>query len=938
MCGLYICINCQVNVAARAFVIYVFSHRDKLDCLPSVLLPVLPYIEAQVGKYTEFDHVIMRQLNPIPIDSLSASTMFSKLQRVQGLCRLLFSIDPRIRGWALSAVCQLLYETEPFDMSGSSNGSEKDCLVSSRCQTPWQSSNTQLLGKFTEDGVLKVYSILINTDIAMTLRKSAAEQLAIILEDAQLQGCVLKAGIVSMLVDLSQSLIEKCGVAGDEEISIALLPLMWRILYLLALHNDGVCTEISGNLTVYSVLIQGSLICCHHHPELEVHVYASYLLQFMLFAKISKDLWKSKRSEINSGKLTRLVLPSSLRKRFHVACEEVYSVSVNTVPVLKADERAMHMLKIAYNASKHDTVKKLLALVNEEQEEEDKELMLLDTDITCLQNTLPSRLIPLSLDRLKSATSHGEAEEAIHVLSVLLHTAQLEWTVRNFKNSPEMSSQDLVGEFVKCGIDDWKNAFDQFLRVPPATANDHHLLISVFSCLSLLVNCLPDSQCKDWLNWLVPYAASNELSETSTKGYSTSSETISSYNMPAVADQTVLSESEFVERMLQHCHCSFLLAVIRRAREIKCIALVSPFQAKVIQWLIALVDKCDNSNYSKMPVVERVLDCLVHIIAIPNWSYSCSASEKLSFCLELGTCLYKVVQAFQCGSEGAASLSFIGKGIIRRASLCLSHVASEMERVKPSDDWTADFLGFCAPDQQTPMRAQLAWLFLLLHDRELEVRSAAYAIFSSLCGSPAGFTSLFTTSSDMCDQWMCTTALSCVTNSKEAAVVRQQAACLLASLSRNLTSSDTLDSMLCQQTIQCLVKETVVFNATRYLSHSLGYLNSSTGRLHLSAEKLDDDLQLSPISDNVAESDLDPCMLGAASTSICFVQSDCQLSPDLLAALCHWLRNLVAVCPQQTTVRLMEGGIVHALIQHIAHFPVQTVNLITKNDCGIIRL
>jgi hypothetical protein len=95
MCGLYICINCQVNVAARAFVIYVFSHRDKLDCLPSVLLPVLPYIEAQVGKYTEFDHVIMRQLNPIPIDSLSASTMFSKLQRVQGLCRLLFSIDPR---------------------------------------------------------------------------------------------------------------------------------------------------------------------------------------------------------------------------------------------------------------------------------------------------------------------------------------------------------------------------------------------------------------------------------------------------------------------------------------------------------------------------------------------------------------------------------------------------------------------------------------------------------------------------------------------------------------------------------------------------------------------------------------------------------------------------------------------------------------------------
>ena len=74
---------------------------------------------------------------------------------------------------------------------------------------------------------------------------------------------------------------------------------------------------------------------------------------------------------------------------------------------------------------------------------------------------------------------------------------------------------------------------------------------------------------------------------------------------------------------MQQCHCSFLLAVIKRAREIECIPLVAPFQAKVIRWLIALLDKCDDSNYSHMPVVERVVDCLVHVTAMSVICFIC---------------------------------------------------------------------------------------------------------------------------------------------------------------------------------------------------------------------------------------------------------------------------------------------------------------------------
>ena len=153
-----------------------------------------------------------------------------------------------------------------------------------------------------------------------------------------------------------------------------------------------------------------------------------------------------------------------------------------------------------------------------------------------------------------------------------------------------------------------------------------------------------------------------------------------------------------------------------------------------------------------------------------------------------------------------------------------------------------------------------------------------------------------------------------------------------------MTSSDILGSMLCQQTIQCLAKETAMFNATQYFSRSCGYLVNSGAELHSSTKKLDSNLQLSPITDSVAESDLSPCMLSTTSTSwpSFLVQSDCQTSPGLLAALCHWLRNLVAAAPQQTTVRLLDEGMVHSLIQQIAHFPVLTVNLV-KDDSDIAR-
>lgn len=91
---------------------------------------------------------------------------------------------------------------------------------------------------------------------------------------------------------------------------------------------------------------------------------------------------------------------------------------------------------------------------------------MLDSDITLLRNVLPFSLASLTLEKLKSASTHNEAEQAVTMLTILMHSTLLEMTTRHNYDDADTSSNHSPSEFckelLKCGVLDWKDAFERF--------------------------------------------------------------------------------------------------------------------------------------------------------------------------------------------------------------------------------------------------------------------------------------------------------------------------------------------------------------------------------------------------------------------------------------------------------------------------------------------
>ena len=61
----------------------------------------------------------------------------------------------------------------------------------------------------------------------------------------------------------------------------------------------------------------------------------------------------------------------------------------------------------------------------------------------------------------------------------------------------------------------------------------------------------------------------------------------------------------------------------------------------------------------------------------PGWSQECTEQERGPLCCQVLSCLLEVVSAFHIG-RGGTSMSFMGKGVTKAATLCLRHLAYEM--------------------------------------------------------------------------------------------------------------------------------------------------------------------------------------------------------------------------------------------------------------------
>ena len=71
------------------------------------------------------------------------------------------------------------------------------------------------------------------------------------------------------------------------------------------------------------------------------------------------------------------------------------------------------------------------------------------------------------------------------------------------------------------------------------------------------------------------------------------------------------------------------------------------------------------------------LKSYLFILTRPGWSEECTEQESSALCAQVLNCLLDVISAFHIG-RGGTSMSYMGKGVTKAATLCLRHLVYEM--------------------------------------------------------------------------------------------------------------------------------------------------------------------------------------------------------------------------------------------------------------------
>jgi rotatin len=158
----------------------------------------------------------------------------------------------------------------------------------------------------------------------------------------------------------------------------------------------------------------------------------------------------------------------------------------------------------------------------------------------------------------------------------------------------------------------------------------------------------------------------------------------------------------------------------------------------------------------------------------------CESADSLTLCLQMLHNLLQVVSAFHIG-RGGMSMSYMGRGVTRGATLCLRHLAYEMATHLQSKDWPRNWLFSRQATPDSVGESGFHWLTPLWSYRDAEVRVAGVGIAVALTTTEAGRITM-TTQCQHITGGIWGAAFGILLDQAECSLVREQAALLLVNL------------------------------------------------------------------------------------------------------------------------------------------------------------
>uniref|UniRef100_A0A8C6DH88 Rotatin n=1 Tax=Moschus moschiferus TaxID=68415 RepID=A0A8C6DH88_MOSMO len=487
----------EVSAAAKAILLHLLQGRLRVT-VPTwnkfieSLCPVIPVLQGYADTEDPLGNCILRLSRESPETDEGALPCATRLK---SMLRLLLVKKPSVRVLALKLLASHLTREEGADTKRPSI----DARVLSRVtnlfivKKPIElklDDRRELIIKL--ETVEKVYEIFVSDDIDLVLRKSAAEQLVVIMQDIKMHAVVKKLRLVDKIIEY----LSEC-VGQDGEVVECLVQPSLTLLRKVLCADPVLRVSLSQQTSVLTLLFRVSLI---FHEDCTIVTEVGALFCLLLFDEVSRmDMWSDNPSCPPSSP-SAFSLPVSVSRRYHLPVHVLGHHAVSPYAMvlpLSADSLALKpvsdMLRMAWNLSWYHGSDSVLKQVNSEAEIQE----FLDTLKLSTEDTLTLKMThtPSGLkDCLRSivqAAGHREVRAALTRMSFYLLNDRLSF--RGSTGPCEVTLKSLS----------WHTTLNRFLQVLPACTEDEKLLIDIVHFLNKLLKEQRKNVPVELLNWLL---------------------------------------------------------------------------------------------------------------------------------------------------------------------------------------------------------------------------------------------------------------------------------------------------------------------------------------------------------------------------------------------------------------------------------------------------
>ncbi|XP_060630977.2 rotatin isoform X2 [Anolis sagrei] len=757
----------EVCSAANSILMYLLQGRLMMTVVTwnkfiEALCPVVPVLQG----YADTEDHLGNRILTLSETTAEKEGILPRTSRLRAALRLLFSKKPLVRSMTLKHLM--------FHLTVEEKGNLKRPLLHGNVLS--RIPNLFIVEKplelkldgtresiFKDETVEKLYEIFISDTIDLVLRKSAVEQLAVIMQDTKMHDIIKKMGVIDRILAYCGECIDQDGKIMDC-MMLPCLTLLRKLVY-----SDPVKRlSLSNQPSVLLMLFRVSLIFQDYGAVVSE---AAALLCLLLFDEAArKDMWADTLSSdtYNSPPFS---LPVAIVRRYHLPfrVSSHHAVSPNSVvlpfsPEFWTSKPVSDMLKMAWNLSWFSGTDNLLKVTNYEKETEEflATLKLSSEDLITLKITHTASGLQDCLNSIIQAVSHREVRDAVTTMNFYILNDRLAL----------MCSRGPCGATLKCLA--WQTALSRFLQVLPASSEDEKLLVDVLYFLNKLLKGQKNTPEMAHLQWIL--------------------DVVLKHNTKSLLDLVVQPESQAqeetddlkipVRQQLQKELIAFfntLLVSLMSVTHRKTMELTGYFRTELALKLLQYLRVTDAPHFYGLPSLERTLRGMVHVTALPGWSSYTVTTEPFIICKKYLAGLLEVISSFYV-EWGGNAMSFMGKGVTKSAILCLLHLSHEMMAQAPNVDWVSLwFLPYETGEEQSLSRQGLAWLIPLWVDRDPEVKFTSLAVGSALTSVEAGCYALAESCRNI-SGGLWGTVINILLDKSECSMVRREAAFILQNL------------------------------------------------------------------------------------------------------------------------------------------------------------